>query len=699
MQLTNATPYTYIEGIDDESQETAAIVAQETPTHLPLIPDYFPWGPDDDIVIVDSGALSTIYGADALNTRSPSYTLASFYASRALANGNQIAVKRLLPDDVGPKARILLSLDIVADSIQQYKRDSQGKFLLDANGNKQPVTGAGATVAGYKAKWVLNSWLAGTDNAEAYGEVATRVGSLTATTGGAQSTLYPFLEFEATFHGSLGNNLGMRLIAPTTASTITLNKAQAQRIGAYIFQMQMLSRSSALSSPSVTASQSGEQWVQFALKPSAYDATLDQDLDFQDVLATAYSQHGIVGNPPIYGPFENAQIYTDNVQEILDMIGAAEAPQGYLSEATYDADSMRYEINPLTATNYDGVPYTALQVLNAADGGLVFSSSSSVFASGASDGTTTAASFDADCQTFYNSIPGSKFENMSRYPFTILYDYGHTLATKYAMMPLWASRPNITMIFTTQDITQAQNTPDQDESMASAIAAAAGNYPESTVYGTSALRGQIVEGSGLLLPSYVYKGIVPLTIQMMNSFSEYMGAANGIWKGDAPDENPGNVMTMFRKTNVSIKTPLARSSDWSLGMTWFEPYDTNSWYCPALASLYTKDTSILKGFMNVLIAADLILVAHTVRRDLSGNSRLTDAQFIQRSNQLIQQRTNGRYDGRVTIVPDTYYSTADKKRKYSWHTNITMYGDDMRTADQVTVTARQRSDLPVASSS
>lgn len=692
VQPINAAPYTNYLGIDDESKAQGSIPAQQTPTHLPLHPLYAPWGPTDPTV-VDASGISAVFGNDIFNTRSPYYTAQSFYAQTVLKQGNQVMVQRLLPADIGPKARILLSLDIVADTVQQYQRNSDGTFLLDSSGAKIPLTGTGATLPGYHARWVLNQWQT-TPTTEAFGSVATRTGALTASAGSVQSTLYPILELEATFDGAYGNNLGMRLTAPTTLDLSPASSSEQAAVGAAIFRLQMLQRASALSSPTVLNTQSGDSYAEFALLPGAFNASVDQDLDFLHVIATAWSNHGVPGNQPIYGPFENAHVYASNLTTVLSMIATSEAGVGALP-----AGASEWLVNPFTATSVTGVPYYSVNLDNASAGGLIFTGNSQFFAVGASDGTMTAASYDADAATFFESIPNSELMDIAKYPFSIIYDSGYSMTTKQALAAVLPARPEVAVIFTTQSLLQAQNTAAQDSSAAAGIAAMVGNYPDSTVYGTPACRAQIVGGSGYLLPAYTWTGLIPMSVQLASAYAAYMGAANGTWNNAVPpDENPGNVITMFRSTNATWKSALARANDWTTGLVWTENYDTVSQYFPALASVYTNDTSILKGFINVLVACDLIKVAHAVRRQLSGISRLTDAQFIQRSNQLIQNAVKGRYDGRVAVVADTYYSTQDQNNGYSWSVNITMYGNNMKTVGSVTITARRQSELPVASS-
>ncbi len=690
MQFINAAPYTNFQGIDDASKAQQSVIPLQTATHLPLSYLYTPWGPTEP-TLTTSSSLAATFG-DLFNQRLPHYTTQSLFASTILSQGNQVMINRILPVDVGPKARLLLSLDIVADVVQQYVRNADGTFQLDVNGNKVAVTGAGATLPGYIAKWVINQW-ATTPTVEAFGTVATRAGSIVSSTS-VQSTLYPIAEFQGTFFGSTGNNLGLRLIVPTVNDTQPANAAQAARIQSVLCRLQMVSRLTTVSSPVITQTQSGSQWIDFAFKAGAYDPNTDQDFDFTNAIAAGYSQHNVAGNPPVYGPFETSKIYTANLETILNMIATTEAPKGLLPEATdaaLVAAGNLYLVNPFTGMDINGVPYYTLQLNGPALGGSIFTPNSTYYAAGASDGTMTPATYDADVAAA--TLAFAPLTDMSKYPFSIIYDSGYSLTTKKALMPLLGMRPDLFIPFSTQSVLDPQNTADADASMAIALSAALGNYPESTLYGTGVCRAMIVGSSGYLINS-IYKGLVPATLQLAKRFAAYMGAGNGIWDSTVPpDENPYNIVDMFYGLNATDKTALARSNDWANGLVWIENFDMNTQYFPALASVYGNDTSILKGAMNVLIACDLIKIAHKVRKQLSGNSRLTDAQFAAKSNALILAEVKGRYAGRVAVVPNTYYSTQDVANGYSWSCAITMYGNNMRTVGSSTIIARRMSDL------
>jgi hypothetical protein len=681
----NAAPYTNWLGIQDDSTAQQLPQPLQVPTHLPLCPLYTPWGPSTATLTTPANIEST-YGANVFNPRSVYYTHQSLFAETILDQGNQIMVQRIIPENAPPPARMLLSLDFVAEpALPQYQRNSDGTYFLNTNGQKVQVTGSGATAAGFIGKWVLNSIPA----ESTYGEVATQAGSIT-NSQSVQSQLYPILEFEATFVGGQGNNQAFRLLVPTGAdATNPLNVAEAERVGAWILRMQMLTRVSPTASWTILNTQQGQTYSDFTLLPNAYDDTTDQNLDFDFVLGNSYSAN-TPGYPVVYGPFENGFIYQSNLKTIMAEVGTAEASYGTLPSTTFTGanDPNLYLVNLFSAVSLENVPYYSLTLQGTAAGGQIFTSNSAFPAVGGGDGTMTQASFDSDVATW---IGGFDDLDMAMYPFSVIYDSGFSLTTKYALASLLGQRPDIWLMLATQIATEPQNTPDQDLSTAQALSAMVGTYPESVVYGTAACRAAIIGGSGYLL-SGQYSGIVPLSLQLAQTFAAYMGAANGQWNATVPpDENPQNIITLFENTNTAYMTATARNAAWEAGLVWAEAFDMQSQYFPALASVYTNDTSVLKALMNVIIAVDLIKIAHQARRTLSGISSLTSAQFVQRSNQLITNLVKGRYAGRVQIVPNTYYTAADTANGYSWSCAITMYANNMMTVGTATVIAQRMS--------
>lgn len=229
--------------------------------------------------------------------------------------------------------------------------------------------------------------------------------------------------------------------------------------------------------------------------------------------------------------------------------------------------------------------------------------------------------------------------------------------------------------------------------MAIMLRTAAELSPESTLYGTHVTRVAIVGHAGKLINSS-WKKLVPMTVEIAAMLSKYAGAGDGILKGAyAPDVDPNNHVTMLRDLNCTFKGATVRNKDWDNGLIWAQSYSTRSFFIPAMQTVFDDDTSVLNSLLNVLIAVECQKVCFRTWRSLVGRTDLTKEQYIKRSNQLITENTTGRFDNRVQIVPDTYYTKQDEQRGYSNHATIHMYANNMPTSTSFTVEAHRMEDL------
>ena len=699
--IISAAPTMHLTGIKDSSTRAPVREPLAVPTHTPLALLLTAWGPET-LQLVGGQSANSIFGAKSFDPRSKFYTHATALHAEVLAEGNPIMVKRLRPRDAGPKARVLISLDIVADQIQQYERNPDGSFRLGQDGNKIAIVGANAKIAGHRAKWVVNDWRAG-QTVQAFGEVTQKVGTLVSEAD-AQSTVIPMFEGELNFFGAHGNNFGWRLTAPTTASGAPINDTLAAQVKSYLYRLAVVSRQDEASTVNVVETLNGEQALDFSFREGVVDPNSDTEISIDDTFMPAFQDIDTAGVSPLYGPFGRVKVYQDNLEQVLAMVGELEAPHGLLPALELDEDSeFLHMVNLVGATSIHGVPYYSFSLEGPAQGGTRFSDSTSIWAEGGSDGTCTFEEHDDLAQEFLSGFGVNEPElaDMSRYPFSFFYDSGFTFDTKMACGTLLSYRKNVIVNVATQDVSQPLNSPTVESSMSVSIKNALRLHPESEIHGTGVCRAAVIGHAGEYIGSK-YKGpngskILPFMIEFARKNARYMGASTGIWDSEAaPDMPPNNQVDRFKRHNVGYKGANSRLNDWRTGLVWAQSYDMRSIFWPAIQTVYDDDTSVLNSYYNACIAADLEMVAQTVYNDLVGISgKMTRAQFIQRSDELIMERVLGRYDGRVTIRPETYFTVFDEQRGYSWRTVIHMYGENMRTVGTYTVEAHRSADLEI----
>lgn len=690
--ILNAAPRPLLNGIRDLSARAAVREAEVRPTHFPLFFFYAEQGPEEPQFIT-SDTLTQLYGSKTIDPRSKYYTHQTEFMSSVLGEGNAVMGRRIVPADA-KTARLLLALEIVADpAVPQYERASDGSYLLDNAG--QPIT-MEETIAGYTARWVVNPYDRATTPYE-FGQAPTQAGEAIGSTS-AEAQIIPILELEASSAGAWGSNAGLVLTAPTTESSSPLNDTLAAKLKSYLYRFSVVTRADALSSPAVVETLNGSQSLDLSFLDGAVNAALGAEVSVQQALISAYRDVSTPGFTPSFGVFSRLKVYTSNLEGILANIAAKEAPLGLVS-ATANTPEGIYEINPFTATNYSGVPYHSLRLLGEADGGTTFTSSTVLFAEGGADGTMSLAKFDTAVRSELTNfgVAGIPYKNWAKYPFSVLYDSGFTLETKLAFGIPMSRRKDLWVQVCTQDITQPQNTGEEETAMATALQAAFRNYPESEIYGTSVCRALIVGQSGRLI-SGSYRGpndnLLPLGLEVARKLARYMGAGNGIWKRglgiNVPDNNR---VTTFRDINATYKSDNARTIDWNTGLIYALDYDRSSVFWPAFQTVFDDDSSVLNSAITMIACVEAEKVCLNAWRQLTGIDYLTQEQFIERSNEIILKDLDGRFDNRFVFQVETFFTQADTTRGYSWSTIIRIFAPNMMTVGSFTVESHRMSDL------
>lgn len=680
VMIKNAAPQANLLGIRDASGRPPQVVPELLPTHLPHVFIYAERGPLTPQLVVGDSAVRT-YGAKSFDYRGPYANHQTVLFNTLNERANACFVQRIRPTDAPGPATIRLSLDLLKDSIPEYVRNLDGSVKLDELGKPIPT---GETVEGYIGKWVIGVVSDGMGQARP-------VAGTQVSQAGEQSTLYPWWDLEVSSFGAHGNLKGMRLWAPNTRSAIPVDEDTIADQMAYLYRIQFVERPDEKSVANVLQTKFGEQYVDFSFKEGAINRRVDTELFVDEVVLQAYQDLDRPGEAPLYGPFGGSHVYHDQIDEVLQSIFELEVQYGNLPSD----EEAKHMINVLSATDHDGNPYHSFIVKSPVDGGILFTEQSTHYAAGGGDGTMSFELFDElvrNQMANYGDLPGYDFLNTAVYPTSVYYDTGFTIETKKALLTAIGRRKDVAVVLSTQDVSDRPNTASEESSMAIALRTAARMYPESEIYGTKTCRAIVVGQCGYLINSK-YKGLLPLTIELAAKCAEYMGASNGIWKsGYGFDIDPMNRVSMFRDVNVPFKPSAVRNRDWDNGLVWAQSYDRRSLFFPGIQTVYDDDSSVLNSAMNMFIAIELQKVAERTWRRLTGVSSLTAGQFIERSNEIIEEQVAARFDNRVIVEAETFYTGADENRGYSWSCNIHMYANNMKTVGNFTIVAHRRED-------
>lgn len=691
MTMSNAAPKIIFEGINDQSRGTMAQEPETFAQHTPLLRLFCQSGPTH--TIYPGQEFTTIFGTETLNRRSKYFNTQSLLAETLLGEGNGFFVKRLTPEDAAPPARITLAIDIVRDEITKTVGPLNGfDYPNDGSPADDVIIGADGEpemVMGYRARLVLID-----DNTTVVGEQSVMPGSFVANMDGEQSQLYPLMELPASFFGDGGNLNGMRLWAPTTTEAQPMDEETTQAFKTRMYRIQFMKRNTPDANPVSVKTNTGEEYVDICFTPGAYSASTDREYYAPDVLVDQYEDDGLSsGFPPRFSPFEQIHVYQENLEAVQTMIYDAEM---LINPAVSTAIEAPGQMDILTGVDFDGDRHMSLLLEGPMVGGVHLGRDNTIYAQGGADGTMDLEMYER-LVTRENLNFGKlddQYENMNIYPFGQVYDTGLSMDGKYAMMNVLAGRHDLRCIFT--PFVEADGrapTTSEELSRAQALMARLRGFPESLLYSTGVCRAEIILQTGRLASGNYVKP-VPQIIDYAQRWAQMAGAASGIMREGANlDVHPNNRVQLVNRLNVEYFNQRTQSDLWENGATYSLSYDRRSQYYPAVRSVYSDDTSVLLSPITVAICCDAMRVVNRVHAYFSGNATLTRAQLIEQSDALILRMTDGRYNDRVILEPETYFTDADNQRGFSWHNRLVIRANNPFTVMIFDLETRRMEDI------
>lgn len=698
--IINAAPMTILLGTKDESGRTVPRERSAVPSHCPMTYFYAKKGPTTRQLVV-GGSRTAMYGADSFDQRSKYANHATVFSNAINAEGNAQMMQRLIPTDAGPTANLTLWLEVVAAQIPDYQRNPDGSIKLDGSNAPVPVVPA-ASMDGFKARWVVTSDKTHV-TAQTFGAKTVKPGTLT--DGGATADMYPIMELKVSSIGEDGNNTGLRLWAPTTATTGQFDKRIMTRDKVFPIRMGVVRRNTKTQTSKLQETLFGEQNVLVTLKPDVINSIDDNQLSVTDVFLDAYQNLTDPAYPALFGEFGEMHVYDDNIQLLLQQF--YEAEKDYVDGASANPVAVKHDFstaagpvadeewlfNFISGQSSEAYPYHTFQLVTGG-GSVRLNEYTNLFADGGSDGTMNDTLFAALVEEAMEDYAdaNSQVHNTAINVESIIYDSGFPLQTKNALFNFLANRQDTFVAVGTYEVGGPRLTASQDNSRAIALRTRAQLFPESEYFGTPVCRALIMGRSGKIRNHQFKKDISPLYEFAVKS-ARYMGASDGKWKtGKEFGGAPGSILNYMYDISVPFTAASVRNKDWDAGLNWVQSYDLSSNHFPALKTVYTDDTSVLNSYFTAMAIVEINKVMERAHRYYTGNDKLTDGQRAERVDRFIRENTEGRFDGRYIIEPNTYYTDADTARGYSWTTQVNLYSPSMPTVMTGFVVSRRMSD-------
>lgn len=699
--IQSAMPRGIALGIDDQSARQVPLEPVSYPQHLAFVPLFTQKGvtvPE----IVSGSTRDAMYGTESFNERGIYATHATVLSNVLNESANAQMICRLEPADAGPNANVMLYADVLETPLDEFERNVDGSIKLDVITRLPKVKTVNGIAAGLKIRFGLKTLSTKAEFAAKFAAADVEVGTMT-NTAGEQSVLYPLWQGALPWFGDAGNLVGMRMWAPTDKGMNPINRNILSKDKVYPFRFAFVTTDNASKTPRTIDSAYGDSSIEFTFKPDVTAKTTGLRLSIQDALNDQYKDSSNPNVPEQHAPMSMTHVYEANVRQLLKrMMEVEKVYAGMNSDitATATGDDM-WLMNPLSAVSSFGVPYTAIQLASGAEAGIRLTETADHFAMSGFDGTMTPATFDAlaaeEIAKFGN--PSHQYSEMMRYPVSDVYDTGYAGEHKRTLAQFIAERKDLFVTLSTHTVGEPVLSAAERSSIAVMLSGYLTSFPESEYYGTAACRGMVVGSSGFMLNRTWSKrsgnwGRLPLTLWMAGKAALYMGAGNGKWKTAYRfDSNPGNVIDNFEKIDVTFTPDSVRHKDWSNGMIYPQYFDTKQMFFAGLQTVYSDDTSILNGYLAVKACCYLEKIGYMAWRQYTGNETLKGNVLEDAVKRFVEDKCIDLFDDKFTIVARCYHTKLDTLRGYSFHTEITIYGENMTTVMTYNLVARRSSDL------
>ena len=673
-------------GVDDQSTRPYSRGAEETPQHCPKFWIYAQKGPTSEELLVGDDRI-LMYGEDTFVERSPYFNHQTKFSNSVNAKGNAAMYVRVLPTDIGPKPSIRAYIDVLPTLIDLYERNLDGSIKTNVSGD--PIVNG--TTPGFRVK-IVTDYLGSTPTTLPFGQATIKAGDQT--NGTTTSQRFPLFDLEHSFYGSDGMLAGIRLWAQTEDNVSIMPTKLMAREKAYPYSLSVIRKNSATGNVKPVSSVFGEQTMTVTMKQDVIDPTSTSRLYFGERVVEDYQNLTDPKYAKKYGEFGRVHVYQENIETLLAMFQAAEVP--FIDESyDFTADvADKHLFNFITGTTSQGVPYQSY-VFTDTGNSVRLSQSTNVFTKGGSDGTMSHAGHAALVSEYMERYknPDDELNDIAYHVESHIHDSGFPLLTKYSLINFISQRKDTIVTLSPTEFGQPALSPSEEYSVAASLRARLDLHPESSYFGTPVFRA-LIQGSAGRVRGSAYIERFPLTHEIAVKSAAFMGAGNGRWKPKEKfDGQPGSIIeTQFDLTNPWTPQSV-RNRNWDIGLNWVQRHGRESFFFPALKTVYSDDTSVLTSYITACAIAYLNKITQKIHRMFSGRSDLTPAQFTDAVNSAYSAEVKDIFDGRFVVVPKAFFSSMDQVRNYSWTLPVEIYAPGMQTVMTAYTVARRIQDL------
>lgn len=532
----------------------------------------------------------------------------------------------------------------------------------------------------------------------------------------SKSTLYPIFEAIAPHIGSWYNQVGFgieSLLGSSVNSTIVSDLLSMP------YRLYMYTKSTPKSSPSIFRNLSGDSFTDFTFKEGAVNPVTNAKYSFEE--ATEFSFYNEI-DPNIgyvYKDMEPIHFYRSNFDNVLKQIMALEkefvtdeikqyadnqmaSTSMWYDFTTTDKDSLDAEyglVNPFTCKTSSSVPYFTVQydtnqpVSKEGFKELNLTALTPIFLENGVDGNISLDEYEefirSDLARYADE--NDVYMDISAHPETFLFDNGFKQETKRELRNFIARRKNTYILST--PLTEADRGTEvsisDQQSIGSGLVSVFRMYQESEQFNTPTIRAAVICGDGLDIST---KERIPLVEDISVKIVRLMGGTSKDWNPDYIfDKHPRNIISDYvdirpKEIPENLKVLLFNSK-----LNYPQSVNVDkTYFFPALQSVYTNETSINNSMINSLAIPYCDTVAHLTWLRVTGDMTSTNEVFKKNVSDIANDYLKNAFGGILSAVAECEITDGDKTRGFTWHLNITLLGNVMKTK-QITQTLTRRS--------
>lgn len=197
-------------------------------------------------------------------------------------------------------------------------------------------------------------------------------------------------------------------------------------------------------------------------------------------------------------------------------------------------------------------------------------------------------------------------------------------------------------------------------------------------------------GGNVVLTSQTCKSYVmgtdkhyPTSVDLLDLFKNYMGSPSGVWDANAaPDQQHLNSRPLYDISHSDVSQDVINKRN-ELGAIYLLNSDPFNVFYPTFSN--TNSDAELPDLFLGFVCSTIVHINHSNWKRRVGSS-LTDQQYVERSVEYLNREISKRFDNRYAYQVDSSLTPADKKRRYSWSTNVMISTPGIKTVNKLKLT-------------